>query len=160
MRAMFAALVMITAASAPAAEGGKAPDHSVLISNEDREMNEAIAKARATLDDFLRLQAKPPKGASGFKLKVKVIDENGNEHLWITPFHVTATGFAGIVSNRPDYVKNVEAGDEIEFRREDISDWGYELDGKQKGSYTVCVMFRHMSKDEADVYRRDYGFEC
>lgn len=153
-----ATLAATGASSAPDVE--KAPDRSVLVAGKDQEMNEAIAKARATLDDFLRLKAKPPNGASAFKLKVKVTDEHGSEHLWVTPFHVTATGFAGTISNEPDYVESVAVGDEIEFPRGDITDWGYELNGKQKGSYTVCVMFKHMSKEEADMYRRDYGFEC
>jgi uncharacterized protein YegJ (DUF2314 family) len=33
-------------------------------------------------------------------------------------------------------------------------------DGKQKGSYTVCVMFKHMPAADVQRYRRDYGFEC
>ena len=160
MQTFFAAVASAAVTASLASTVEKVPDHSVLVASKDREMNEAIAKARATLDDFLRLNAHPPKGASAFKLKVKVTDTNGSEHLWITPFHVTEKGFAGRVSNEPDYVESVAEGDEIEFRREDITDWGYVQDGKQKGGYTVCVMFKHMSKEEADAYRRDYGFEC
>ncbi|WP_395681761.1 YegJ family protein [Dokdonella sp.] len=162
MHSFLVALVVVTSLpmSVPPGSDEKMPDHTVLVSGEDREMNEAIAKAQASLDGFLRLKANPPKGAAGFKLKLKVTDGNGSEHLWITPFHATAKGFAGTVSNAPEYVESVTEGEEVEFRREDISDWGYELNGKQKGSYTVCVLFKHMDKEEVDVYRRDYGFEC
>lgn len=52
------------------------------------------------------------------------------------------------------------AGDTIPFQRADISDWGYVQDGKQKGSFTVCVLFRRMPSEEVERYRTDYGFEC
>jgi len=150
-------LIFAVAAGAP---DGKVQDRPVHVSARDKEMNEAIDRARATLDGFLKIYAHPPRGADDFRLKVKVTDANGSEHLWIEPFKITASGFSGVVSNVPDTVESVAEGDTIEFQRGEITDWGYVQDGKQKGGFTVCVMFKHMGKDEADAYRRDYGFEC
>ena len=135
-------------------------DQTVLIKTEDVEMNAAIAKAQSTLDEFLKLKANPPSGASGFKLKVKVTDAHGTEHMWVTPFSRTATGFTGTLADQPEYVASVANGQSLSFTTADISDWGYVLNGKQIGSFTVCVLFKHMPKDEVEAYRRDYGFEC
>ena len=123
-------------------------------------MEEAIGKARATLDDFLKLQAQPPKGADGFKIKVKFSGGGNDEHIWVTPFQVTSKGFTGTLAGQPRYVTHLENGQSVQFTRADVSDWGYVQDGKQKGCYTVCVMFKHMPAADAQRYRRDYGFEC
>ncbi len=79
-------------------QGGKIKDKVYNISSQDAEMEEAIAKARATLDDFLKLQAKPPKGADGFKIKVKFSGGGNDEHIWVTPFQVTPKGFTGTLA--------------------------------------------------------------
>ncbi|MER8994809.1 DUF2314 domain-containing protein [Mesorhizobium sp. M0074] len=55
---------------------------------------------------------------------------------------------------------NVVAGQEIEFTRDEISDWGYTKNGHQVGSFTVCVMLKKMSKEDADYLRDNYGFDC
>jgi uncharacterized protein YegJ (DUF2314 family) len=57
-------------------------------------------------------------------------------------------------------VHNVTAGQELEFTRDDISDWGYTRNGRQVVSFTVCVLFKTISKEEADYYRENYGFDC
>lgn len=130
------------------------------ISSQDAEMEAAIAKARATLDDFLKVHAKPPKGADEFKIKVMFTGGGNTEHIWVTPFEATKTGFKGTLAGEPRYVKHLANGQDVTFTRADITDWGYALNGKQKGSYTVCVMFNHMPAADANRYRRDYGFEC
>jgi uncharacterized protein YegJ (DUF2314 family) len=157
---MYPTIAALAIALATAAPADKVQDRTVVVSSDDAEMNGAIRKAQATLDEFLQVHARPPKGASGFRLKVRVEDAGGGEHLWIDPFEQTASGFSGIVANEPDYLRSVSIGDKITFQREDISDWGYVQDGKQKGSFTVCALFKHMTKEEADRYRQDYGFEC
>ncbi|MGP1629656.1 MAG: YegJ family protein [Giesbergeria sp.] len=141
-------------------QGAKIQDKAYTISSEDAEMEEAIGKARTTLDSFLKIRANPPRGAEDFKIKVKFTDGDNTEHIWVTPFQVTKAGFTGTLAGEPDYVADLENGQEVTFTRADISDWGYVLNGKQKGSYTVCVMFKHMPAADANRYRRDHGFEC
>ena len=57
-------------------------------------------------------------------------------------------------------MRTVRAGQTLKFSRAEISDWGYLKDGRQVGSYTVCVLFKKMPKDQADYYRRNHGFDC
>ncbi len=132
----------------------------VLIANDDPAMNAAIAKAQATLGEFLAINAKPPKGTDGYKLKVKITDKDVSEHFWIEPFAQTKDGFEGTLANRPGAVTNVKEGQKITFTRKDISDWGYVKDGRQIGSFTVCVMFKEMSAEEVNYYRTNHGFDC
>jgi uncharacterized protein YegJ (DUF2314 family) len=154
-------VILFVALMSPAAlSQEKSEDQIVNISSEDKEMNAAIRHARDTLDQFLEVLAKPPKGTSGFKVKVQVTDSGGVEHLWVTPFRQTWNGFEGTIANEPRLVHSVKYGQRYRFDRSAITDWGYELNGKQKGSFTICVLFKHMPADEVQTYRKDYGFEC
>lgn len=148
-------LAMSTAAFAEPVD-----DQPVMIKSKDPEMAAAIQKAQATLDDFLKLHSKPPEGATEFKLKVKFTDSNATEFMWVMPFEQTETGFSGILADEPERVTSVRNGQKLTFARSDIADWGYAQDGKQKGSFTICVLFKHMPEEEVLKYRRDYGFEC
>lgn len=135
-------------------------DRVVMAKDESPVMAAAIAKAQGSLDTFLATYAKPPAGADMFRLKVKITDENGSEHMWVMPFKQTKTGFTGTISNDPQIVESVENGEEITFKRSDISDWGYVQNGKQKGSYTVCALFKTMPAHVVKQYREQHGFEC
>ncbi|QNP41917.1 YegJ family protein [Lysobacter solisilvae (ex Woo and Kim 2020)] len=137
----------------------KTGDQIVRVAGEDTEMNAAIAKARGSLDEFLALSRKPPKGARNFKLKVKFSDANGNEHMWVVPFKQHGDDFSGTLANEPEMVRTVQAWQTVRFSRADITDWGYERDGKQFGSFTVCVMLTRMPAEEARAYDA-YGFQC
>jgi uncharacterized protein YegJ (DUF2314 family) len=143
-----------------ASSAGAVEDQTVRVERADPEVQAAIQQAQASLDDFLALKDNPPKGASGFKLKVVIHDGDRQEVMWVTPFTQTDTGFVGILNDQPEYVTNVRNGQKLTFTRADVADWGYRLDGKQKGSFTVCVIFKHMPPAEVQKYRDDYGFEC
>ncbi|RWA61572.1 DUF2314 domain-containing protein [Mesorhizobium sp.] len=143
-----------------AQDTGQSDDKTVMVAPDDPDMTAAIAMARSSLDDFLALSEAPPPGTGKFKLKVMVVDGNVTEHFWVIPFKRTTDGSAGILANEPELVRNVVFGQSIEFTKDDISDWGYTRDGHQVGSFTVCVMFKKMSKEEADYMRTQYGFDC
>ena len=132
----------------------------VMAGTTDPDMRAAIRAARTELDSFLKIAASPPPNTSGYKLKVMVADAGNTEHFWVTPFRNTADGFEGILANDPKIVKNVQSGQVLRFKREEISDWGYVWNGRQVGSYTVCVLFKKMPPEQADYYRKNHGFDC
>lgn len=138
----------------------KIGDKTVNVSEENRVMNAAIAEARRTLDQFLRIHKNPPQGASNFKLKVMLSDDSGVEHVWFSPFKEIEGGFSGVLVNEPSVVKSVEYGKVYAFKREQITDWGYVLDDVQYGSYTVCALFKFMDKRIVEQYKKDHGFIC
>ncbi|WP_348626854.1 MULTISPECIES: DUF2314 domain-containing protein [unclassified Mesorhizobium] len=160
VRATLSLLLALAPLPVRAQDTDQGDDKTVMVAPDDAEMAAAIAKARSSLDDFLALSDAPPPGTGRFKLKVMVVDGHATEHFWVIPFKRTATGFVGILANEPKLVRNVVFGQNIEFSKDDISDWGYTRDGHQVGSFTVCVMFKKMSKEEADYMRTQYGFDC
>ncbi|RWH69766.1 DUF2314 domain-containing protein [Mesorhizobium sp.] len=147
-------------ALAPLPARAEGDDKAMMIASDDAEMAAAIEKARSSLDEFLALADAPPPGTDRFKLKVMIADGNATEHFWVIPFNRTETGFVGILANQPEIVQNVVLGQNIEFTRDDISDWGYTRNGRQVGSFTVCVMLKKMSKEEAEYMRTQHGFDC
>ncbi len=159
-RTMLSLMLAFAPMVADAQSSGQDGDRILNVARDDPEMAAAIEQARASLDEFLILSETPPAGTATFKLKLKIEDGNATEHFWVIPFHRTATGFAGVLANEPQAVHNVVAGQDIEFTRDDISDWGYTRDGHQVGSFTVCVMLKKMPKEDADYLRNNYGFDC
>ncbi|PDQ21664.1 hypothetical protein CN311_08315 [Mesorhizobium sanjuanii] len=153
-------MLALAPVSAEAQDPSQGDDGVVAVAPDDPDMAAATAQARASLDEFLALSQTPPPGTDTFKLKVMIKDANVTEHFWVIPFQRTETGFGGILANEPQAVRNVAAGQYIEFNRDDISDWGYTRNGHQVGSFTVCVMFKSMSKQEVDYMRTHYGFDC
>jgi uncharacterized protein YegJ (DUF2314 family) len=160
IRAALFLMLALAPILAEAQNSNQGDDRVVMVAADDPDMAAAIAQARASLDEFLALSQTPPPGTDTFKLKVMIKDGNVTEHFWVIPFQRTETGFAGILANEPQSVHNVVAGQYIKFDRDDISDWGYTRNGHQVGSFTVCVMFKTMSKEEADYMRSNYGFDC
>ncbi|TRC92564.1 DUF2314 domain-containing protein [Mesorhizobium sp. WSM4303] len=160
IRVMLSLMLASAPISAGAQNSQQGDDKVVNVARDDPDMAAAIAQARASLDQFLSLSEAPPAGTTDYKLKVEVKDGDTSEHFWIIPFHKTASGFAGTLANEPQAVHNVTAGQELEFTRDDISDWGYTKNGRQVGSFTVCVLFKAISKEEAAYYRENYGFDC
>ncbi len=153
-------LTLILLASTLSLADEKIGDQVRRIGGEDREMLEAIKHARSTLGGFLEIEKNPSKGSENFRLKVMLSDENGVEHLWFTPFKKIKGGFAGVLANNPETVKSVEFGKVYAFKQEQITDWGYELNGKQVGSFTICVLFKSMDPEAVKRYKKDHGFEC
>lgn len=129
---------------------------------DDAAMNAATARARETLEGFLATAAAPPAGTSQFRMKVELRDGYGVENLWVMPFSRNAGQadvFDGVVANRPAVVRSVMLGERIRFQREQVTDWGYLQQGRQVGSFTVCVLIARMPPDEAAYYRQQ-GFDC
>lgn len=153
-------LLLTTLLLVPFTAGARGDDQVVNVARDDPDMTAAIKHARATLDDFLKLAEAPPTDTDGYKLKVMVRDGDATEHFWVIPFSRTKDGFEGTLANEPQAVRNVTAGQTIQFTRDDISDWGYTRDGRQVGSFTVCAMFKQMAKEDVEYYRTNYGFDC
>lgn len=143
------------AEAAPASE-----DRVVHVASTDKAMQAAIKQAQQTLPGFLVLAANPPAGTEGYRLKVEMSDPNGSEHFWVAPFKIVRGGFLGVIANEPQIVKNVKLGQVVQFKRARISDWGYVRNGRQVGSFTVCVLMTKVPQAEADRYRREFGFDC
>ncbi len=135
-------------------------DETIVTKTGDPEMDAARSRARASLDGFLEIARTKPAGTSGYKLKVQISDGQYTEHFWVIPFKEVDGKFQGSISNEPKYVHTVKLGEDVTFTRAQVSDWGYIKDGRQVGSFTVCALFKKMTSEQVDYYRKAYGFVC
>ena len=132
-------------------------DKIIGIEADDVEMNAAIAKARETLPRFWEAFDHPGQNDADFCLKVKITDGKEVEYFWMEKVEKKDGKIFGNIGNDPDLVHNVKLGDYIEIPEADISDWLYMHDGKMVGNYTIRVLFKHMSAEEAAKYKAILG---
>ena len=124
------------------------------VSDQDKEMNSAIASARKTIAQFWTALERPPDGATGFAVKVAFSDNGNVEHIWCnSPERRNGKIFATL-NNTPVKVGHVKYGQRLEIDPEDISDWMY-VRGDQKivGGRTIRALLKNLPKDQADYYR-------
>ncbi len=131
-------------------------DRVIDVPSEDPEMNAAIAKARSTLPEFWSAVEAGKPNESDFALKVMIVDGGEVEHFWLTEVAKSGTGYVGTISNDPNAVRNVTAGQRYEFNEAEISDWLYFRNGKMVGNETMRPLLKRMPKEQADQYRALY----
>lgn len=137
-------------ASAPGSAG-----HAVMItSSGDADMDAAILRARASLDEFWSRAAAPGAGESDFMVKAALRTRRGGlEHIWIGSPIKDVSGYSGRLANQPDDIPGAKAGSRVEFKESQISDWMYRRNGKIVGNRTLRVLLPRMPEGQAAQYR-------
>ena len=152
--ALLAALSLGQVASAELA-----PDPTVLVEDNDREMNKAILAARKTLPAFLAntvdAEGYGPRG--GF-LKVRFeVNAQGatDENIWVGPFaNFEGQDFVGLLANQPVAMPGLNAGDQVSFSYDMIVDWNLDAgDGRYYGDYTTRVVIARLDPSEAAAFK-------
>lgn len=147
------AIVLALAISFPAFGA----DNVALVHEADPEMNAAIARARQTFDNFLKLKSQSPQGVSGFIVKVRI----ETEHLWVSPFRPNGKGgFEGILKSEPRNMPSLKWGQQVNFVAEQVSDWGYSNDGKLEGFFTTCVLLARDSNLRKQLKEQGRNYAC
>ena len=132
----------------------KPADRVTDVATEDADMNEAIAKSRGLLPHFWETFEAPKHGENGFCLKVRISDESGIEHFWVTDLTRKDGKIFGTIQNEAEIVKSVKMGQLIEVPEADISDWLYQRGDKMVGNYTLRALYKTMPPDEAEGFRK------
>ena len=156
------ALLLAAAGPAIAASLMERVDRDELhfVPDNDPAMKAAIAKARATLPDFLAKAAHPRINQRSFALKVEVLLlDGGSEFLWVTNFGNVGDDFIGVVDNEPRLVPGLKQGAILPFRREDIADWLYLEGDRMVGNITLCVLLAS-APDDLRSARDRFGLDC
>ena len=102
---------------------------------DDREMNEAMSKARASLSTFEQRLKQPPATQTYIGLKVRFEEDGHIEHMWI------------------------DEGSAVQATRAQVSDWMAVDAGKLVGGYTVRVQRARMSPGERTLFDESFGVE-
>ena len=130
IRAALAATALLLAPAGLSAQDAEG-DPIMQFESMDAQMNAAIAKAQATMPEFLERLDNPPAGATHFVFKFPL----------------------------EGYAEGWNFGDPVRVPISDISDWGYvDRTGVAQGHYTVRVMIDHMEPAAAAETRRQYGW--
>ena len=140
-------LALLTAGLSSAQE-----DTVVEFADTDPEMNEAIARARATLPSFWARFSNPSSNEEGFLLKLAISDGDLTEHFWCSDIEGSSARATCVIANEPQEVHIVEYLQRIDVDPALISDWMYKRDGKIEGAETLRVIVTRLPAEEAAVY--------
>ncbi|GIW96211.1 MAG: hypothetical protein KatS3mg110_4252 [Pirellulaceae bacterium] len=113
----------------------------------EQEMEAAIARAKAEVDEFI-VELSNPTGTH-HSVKVPIRDGETVEHFWMVDVVYRDGYFEGTIDNDPGLVRNVTRGQRWRARKEEISDWMYLKDGKMYGNYTVRPLLGNLPPEEA-----------
>ena len=169
MKTRLAPLIVcvIVLAGAAAAQAQSALDRArrdeiVSVPRGDPAMEAAFAKARATLDDFLKVLTAPPPDTYGFAVKIPIRDGREVEYFWVIDIERDGDRFRGQINNTPRTVRTVRNGEVIAFARADIHDWMYVDDARRRmmGNFTLCALLTREKPDEAAQMKRRFGLTC
>ena len=137
-------------AVAPNSAAGE--DRVIHVDKDDPEMNAAKARARSEIDAALtKMHA---AGVENFSVKVPIEDGTTVEYFWLGDVAYADGVFTGKIDNDPEEVHTVKLGDPITVKKEEIADWLYLEGGKMHGNYTMRVLLKQMSPEEADHWKK------
>jgi uncharacterized protein YegJ (DUF2314 family) len=130
---------------------------SAQIESSDHEMNEAMAKARDTLEEFERRLANPSPKQSMAIIKGRFTEGDLVEHMWLGQIEVTPDGYRGVLGNDPYELTTVKAGETLELPRAQVSDWIVVDDGKLVGGYTMRLLRSRLPEGERAAFDAQNG---
>ena len=134
------------------------PDY-VRSSQNDPEMDKAVATAPATVQQFIDALKSPKPNQRGFSIKKGFKQGEMTEHMWMTDVTFDGTNFHGKLNNDPVDVTNIKIGDAVTLSPKEISDWMFVEDGKLVGGYTLRVLYSRESPEGKKQIDRETGFK-
>jgi uncharacterized protein YegJ (DUF2314 family) len=128
------------------------------VAADDPAMNDAIARAQASLGEFAVALQAPGDERSDFSVKVRLEDEENVEHVLLSEPFVTDTQAGGVIANDVLYVEGYSFGDRVTFDLDHVSDWMYVENGVLQGGFTIRVLRDQMSVAEREEFDASLPF--
>lgn len=126
----------------------------------DPDMEAAFRKARATLDQFLKIIRERRGTITSYAVKVPIRQDDRTEYFWVNELEQRDKKFIGRISNAPRSITNISEGQRISFERRDIVDWLYRENGRMVGNYTACALIKRAKPADAEEFKKRYGLNC
>jgi uncharacterized protein YegJ (DUF2314 family) len=114
--------------------------------NGDAVMDDAIARARASVHRFIARMSAPEPGDEGFGVKARIVEGDRSEHMWLNEVRLSGGEFVGVLDATPRYVRSVQRGQEVRVKTSEISDWAFGNGDSMYGNYTIRVMLPSLPK--------------
>ncbi len=128
------------------------------IPNEDERMNWGIEKAKLTLHYFESCLKSPKENQSYFSVKVKIVEDDITEHIWLTnPDFDNDDNLFGVVGNEPIDVKTIKINQKIGIDKDLISDWMIIEGGRLIGGYTIRAIRDGLQGQELQEFDKGMG---
>lgn len=124
------------------------------VASEDRAMNAAIARARATLPVFNGYLSRAAGGEVEAIIKAEFHQGERVEHMWVSDVTFDGRVYHGRLINRPMDLTNVREGDAVTIRPKHVSDWLVVEDGVGLGNFTMLEFRRRMTPGERAEFDR------
>lgn len=160
IRFLSTILAALLIASITGCSRSKEGDNYQHVPDDDVAMDAAIAKAKATAQDFVKAFHAQKPGTKEFFVKKPYPTPSGEaEHMWIEVTQENNGDLNGIVVNEAEETREVKIGQKVSLNISEISDWKY-VDGKKLvGGYTIRYFYDRMSQKEKEAFVKEAGFE-
>lgn len=132
------------------------------VSPENKAVNAAIEKAKATLPVFFERLANRQPGEENFLIKIRyetTKEDGGGEHIWAKDVTKDGDSVSATIDNVPRNIPNLSKGQRVTVPISRVTDWLYEQNGKYRGAYTVRALVPFMTKQQAADMRKRLGPE-
>ena len=109
-------------------------------------MEDAIAKAKASLDSFIARLEKPQRGEV-FSVEAAVAaPEGSSEYRWIDDVTYKGGSFEGHFRTRPSSTSTFKPAEKATAKKQDVTDWIILKDGVSEGGFTVDLLLRRQAQ--------------
>lgn len=96
----------------------------ILVDSDNIEMENAFAKVKNTLDDFIKRATIDRSEDEIYGAYIKVVQEETVEYLWVSDFtKYDEVHFIAVLITEPELTSLYEYGTTIGFKKSDIYDW-------------------------------------
>jgi uncharacterized protein YegJ (DUF2314 family) len=131
------------------------------VDSKDAEMNAAIKQAQQTSTNFLSVLVAPKTNQTDFSVKRPYTTKDGKsvEHIWISEVSYDGKLLHGKIGDEPVNIPDLKLNDPVSFPPSEISDWIYLDDGKIVGGYTIRILRKHMSAQDAAEFDQHLQFK-
>jgi uncharacterized protein YegJ (DUF2314 family) len=160
MRALLTILITAAVFAFVGCSRSKEGNNYTQVASEDAAMNAAIAKAKATADDFIRALHTQKPGTKDYFVKKPYRTPSGNgEHMWIEVLEEEQGVLKGRVANEAEETREVKMGQSVSLKISEISDWKYQDGNKLIGGFTIRYFVEKMSPKEREAFLKEAGFD-
>ncbi len=147
----------VTSSASTSVIAGSDKDPIYGVHDQDPVMNDAIKKARETVEDFKKILANPA-GKESLSIKGAFTDGKETEHMWLEDVTYRGGFFKGKIGNDPDMVSNYKYGQTVTVKESEISDWMYVENGKLVGGYTIRALLKTIPSKDRKKFLRGLPF--
>lgn len=127
------------------------------VDPDDPEMNAAMARARSTVDGFVRRLPGMRFEGAFFTIKVPLTENGETEHVWINEPEFDGERFTGYIASVPVSLASWSYGDRVTVALDGISDWVAVANGTLYGGFTLHVLRPRMTPEEQQALYEGLG---